>query len=95
MRLVWSKPALGHLDEIFDFILRDNPDAAFSTLETIETAVARLETFPESGRIAKEPDARELVVAGTPYLVLYRIKGDMVQIVAVVHGARRWPPSDT
>jgi toxin ParE1/3/4 len=40
------------------------------------------------GRIA---DTRELVIAATPYIIVYRIEGEQVQIVAVIHSAQRWP----
>ena len=34
---------------------------------------------------------RELIVAGTPYVIPYRVVGDDVEVLAVFHGARRWP----
>lgn len=43
------------------------------------------------GRPGRVPDTRELVIAGTPYVMAYRIEGAQVHIVAVIHGARRWP----
>jgi plasmid stabilization system protein ParE len=41
-----------------------------------------------SGRVA---GTRELVIAGTPYLVAYRVEAKAVVILAVIHGAQRWP----
>jgi toxin ParE1/3/4 len=37
------------------------------------------------------PDTRELVISNTPYIVPYRIVGQTIDIIAVIHGARRWP----
>lgn len=34
---------------------------------------------------------RELVITGTPYLVPYRVVGDVIVILRVLHGARQWP----
>jgi plasmid stabilization system protein ParE len=31
------------------------------------------------------------VVPGTPYIVAYRIHLATIEILAVIHGARRWP----
>lgn len=37
------------------------------------------------------PNTRELVIPGTPYFLPYRVKGDVVQILGVIHEARKWP----
>lgn len=45
-----------------------------------------------AGRTGRVSDTRELVIAGTPYVVAYRITHQSeVQILAVLHGKRRWP----
>ncbi len=51
-----------------------------------------LEPHPRAGRTGKVPGTRELVVSGTPYMLLYRIADGVVQILGVIHGARDWPP---
>ncbi|HET6521471.1 MAG TPA: type II toxin-antitoxin system RelE/ParE family toxin, partial [Geminicoccaceae bacterium] len=50
-----------------------------------------LAQHPESGRPGRVPGTRELVVSGTPYIVPYRVQGNTVQILRVLHGARKWP----
>jgi len=57
----------------------------------IVTAVASLTSFPERGRPGRAPDTRELVVARTPYIIAYKVQHDTIHIVAILHGARRWP----
>ncbi|HLH88791.1 MAG TPA: type II toxin-antitoxin system RelE/ParE family toxin [Xanthobacteraceae bacterium] len=37
------------------------------------------------------PQTRELVIVGSPYFVPYRVRGERVEILRVIHGARRWP----
>jgi toxin ParE1/3/4 len=43
------------------------------------------------GRPGRWPGTRELIIPGTPYIVPYRVKGPVVEILRVFHGARRWP----
>ena len=43
------------------------------------------------GRPGRVADTRELIISGTPYIVPYRIKGEFVQIITVLHSAQRWP----
>jgi len=72
-----------------EYIRRDKPSAATSFREHSETVLRRLEDFPESGRIIPEfPELpyREVIIS--PYRFLYKIKDDIVWIVAVWHGAQ-------
>ena len=55
-------------------------------VERIEAAVANLGKFPQMGRAAGAKRSRELVIAGTAYVVPYRITGDSIEILAVFHG---------
>jgi toxin ParE1/3/4 len=71
------------------YIRRGNPQAAVDFCERAETVLRRLEEFPNSGRVVPElPDLpyREVVI--TPYRFFYRVKGQIVWIVAVWHGAQ-------
>lgn len=46
---------------------------------------------PGLGRAGRVPETRELVIPDTPYLVPYTVRADVVEIHAVLHGARKWP----
>ncbi len=91
MKLVWARYALDDRRAIFDYIETDDPRAAVMIDERIEVAAKRLIDFPESGRIGRVDGTRELVIARTPYIAPYRINGDIVRILRVIHGARIWP----
>lgn len=92
MEVRWSDRAEAGLDAIVDYISTDNPRAALSIYEEIRRQVRRLGDFPQSGRPGRAANTRELVVAGTPYLVVYRVSSDAVFVLRVLHGAQRWPP---
>lgn len=83
-------PAAEHLQEIFDFIAADNPDAATRITRRIADAVDRVARMPYSGRPGKIPPTREIVISGTPYIVIYQIRKEMVEVLAIHHGARLW-----
>jgi toxin ParE1/3/4 len=91
MSVRWTKPAFRDLEDIGDFIAHDDAAAAAKTVATILDAAEALATHPHLGRAGRIADTRELVVAHTPFVVPYRVVGDDVQILAVFHGARRWP----
>jgi toxin ParE1/3/4 len=81
--------------DIFDYIEADNPHAALTLDQRIESATRRLIDFPESGRLGRIEGTRELTVAGTPYFLPYKIVGDKVRILRVIHTARMWPDQFT
>jgi addiction module RelE/StbE family toxin len=87
----WTQPALRDLEDIGDFIARDSAVAAAKMVATVLDAAEALAAHPHLGRAGRIAGTRELVVAQTPFVVPYRVAGDDIQILAVFHGARRWP----
>lgn len=87
----WTLPALSYLEEIQDFIATDNPHAADRFVnELIDRTDDLLSRNPNAGRPGRVAGTRELVLAGTPCIIAYRVR-DAVEILAVIHGAQRWP----
>lgn len=91
MKLRWTDGAVENLRSAHEYLEAENFQAACNVVDRIISAVERLEQFPHMGRIGRVEGSRELVVTGTPFVVAYRVKGDSVQILAVLHGARKWP----
>jgi len=87
MQVVWSPTSLRQIEEIHDYIARDNPLAAIKMAELLHNAGERLDTFPGQGRPVPGTRMRELIVR--PYIIRYQIDGNRVLIVRVRHGARR------
>jgi toxin ParE1/3/4 len=79
------------LEAAYDFVSAENVSAAEKQLDIIKRAVEQLANFPEMGRPGRVYGTRELVIQSTPYIVAYRLKGSIVEIFALLHGARRWP----
>ena len=92
MRVGWTRRALARVNAIAAYGAADDPKAALSLLDRLEAAVARLAESPGIGRPGRVPGTRELVVRGTPYLVPYRVRDDVVEILTVFHTSRRPPP---
>jgi toxin ParE1/3/4 len=68
----------------------DNPQAAKYVAQGIREATGRLSMFPSSGRAGKLAGTRELVIPHWPYIVVYRIAAEEVQILRVFHAATDW-----
>ncbi len=91
MRIEWSVFAQADRDAKFDYIEADSPQAAIAVDDRIRAQVDRLVRFPESGRLGRVKGTRELVIDRTPYIAAYRVAGDTVRILRVLHGAQQWP----
>ncbi len=98
MRIRWTLLALEQLEEIQDYIAEHDPGAAFDvTGKMIDRVEADLPLHPYLGRAGEHvPGTRELVIPGTPFIVVYRVReaDDTVQVLRVRHGAQEWPPED-
>jgi addiction module RelE/StbE family toxin len=93
MKLRYTRLALADLEQAHDFIRPEPPRAAQAVMARIREAVERLVTFPDSGRPGRVHGTRELVVANTPFVIAYRVTPGTIDILAVIHGSRRWPSS--
>ncbi len=91
MKIAWTARVVRDLAAVREYIARDNPRAARKVAAAILESVERLVEFPASGRPGRLPHTRELVVPGTPFIIPYRVEAGTVEILAVIHGARRWP----
>lgn len=88
VEIVWSPKARRRLEEIRAYVARDKPDAAARLATRIVAVVEALRNHPHLGRVGAEPEIRELVIGGTPYVVLYSVKKTQVTVTTIWHGAQ-------
>lgn len=93
MRVIWSPTAERNLDAVWEYIAQDNLDAADRMSERLRAAAEHLIDYPHFGRVGRSRDSRELIVAGTPYILIYRIGRDRIDIVRILHSKQNWPPA--
>ncbi|MEK7437116.1 MAG: type II toxin-antitoxin system RelE/ParE family toxin [Pseudomonadota bacterium] len=92
MRLRWTRRAERDLDEIAKYIGQDSPAAAARVvLELIDQVESLLPAHPVIGRPGRVLGTRELVIGSLPYIVPYRVRDTTIEILRVLHTARRWP----
>lgn len=91
MRIVWTPRAQRNLSDAARYLTQFNPFAALSMIRTIRAAPMQLLHHPASGRPGRIEGTRELLVPGTSYILPYRVRGDAVEILAVLHTSRQWP----
>ena len=93
MKLRWTRRASADLEQIGDHIAPDSAAAAAATVVRILDQAESLREHPHLGRAGRIAGTRELVIAETPFIVVYRANEAAIEVLAVFHGARRWPDS--
>jgi toxin ParE1/3/4 len=89
MILRYKARALADLEAIYDYIAQDDPTAARRVVQRIVRSIGRLAIIPLSGRPGVVRGTRILAVPGLPYVVIHRVRENTVDIIAVLHSARR------
>lgn len=91
MEIRWLRAALRNLEDQVDYIAAENPAAAERASARLHSLVENLADHPEMGRVGRVDGTRELVVSGTPWVVIYRLT-EAIEILRVLHAAQSWPP---
>jgi addiction module RelE/StbE family toxin len=80
MSVRWSPEAAADFEGIVEYIRQQNPSAADRVAHSLYDSVVSLETFPNHGRPGRISATRELVLAPLPFVVIYRVNLDAIEI---------------
>lgn len=86
--IIWSSLALARLQEIRAYVALDKPIAAERLATRIVAVIEALRNHPHLGRTGAEPGIRELIIGGTPYSILYRVRGNRIVISTIWHASQ-------
>lgn len=89
VEIVWSPLARARLREIRAYIALDKPDAAERMTTRIVAVVEALRNHPHLGRAGTKSGVRELVIGGTPYIIVYQFQRQRITITTIWHAAQR------
>jgi plasmid stabilization system protein ParE len=90
LKVEWSELAVADLSRLRDFIAEHDPAAAIRAIRAIRQGIRTIAAFPQAGRTDRAllPEYRIWVVpfGGSGYVVIYRVAGSVVTVMAVRHG---------
>ncbi len=90
MRVLWTENAIDHLSNIYEYIAFNSPAYARRMIDRITRRTEQIAEHGFSGRKVPEYDAEDIrEVIEKPYRIIYRIKPDQIDVIAVIHGARQ------
>jgi len=89
MTVHWTDTAQDHLDAIYAYIAQDSPEYALRMVDRLTRRSQQIAEAPLSGRRVPEYDMDRIrEVIEKPYRIIYHIKPDQIDVIAVLHGAR-------
>jgi toxin ParE1/3/4 len=88
MKVYWTDTAQRHLDAIHAYIAQNSPQYAKRMVDRLTSRSLQISIHPLSGRIVPEYEISLIreVIEG-PYRIIYYIKPDQIDVLAVIHGA--------
>jgi toxin ParE1/3/4 len=90
MRIRWTVPAADDLENIKNYLQRVYPHFAEPTVRTIYQRIRSLKAAPHQGRPGHRSGTRELPLTPLPYVVVYSVKPEAVEVLHIYHGAQDW-----
>ena len=84
----WTQPAADDLLHICDYTAE-----RFGAAQARRVADAIYETAASlhRGRKGRKPDTREMLISGFPFVIIYRVGQEAVEIARILHTSQQWP----
>lgn len=91
--LRYASDARTDLERIIAYGVDHDHANSASYVRALGGRIALLREQPKAGRVGRVKGTREIVLAGTAYIAVYRLDGDdnTITVLRVLHGAQRWP----
>ena len=88
MRIQWTPAAAADLQNLSDYLKDHHPHYRQPTMRKVYAAVQSLKEWPHRGRAGREEGTRELLFPPLPYIAVYRVKGQSIEVLRIYHGAQ-------
>lgn len=95
MKVLWTDAALNQLEAIHDYLEQTSPEYARRIVERLVNRSEQIAIFPRSGRMVPEYEIDEVrqVIEGL-YRIIYLIKEEQLEVLAVIHTTRKGLPQE-
>ena len=91
MRIRWTPAAAADLQQINDYLKEHHPHYREATLRKLYSAIQSLKDWPHRGRVGREDGTRELAFPPLPYIAVYRLKEQSIEVLRIYHGSQDRP----
>jgi toxin ParE1/3/4 len=94
MRIRWTPAAAADLEHISNYLKDRHPHYRQPTMRKLYEAIGSLKQWPHRGRVGREDGTRELLFLPLPYIAVYRVNEQCIEVLRINHAAQEPPKSD-
>jgi toxin ParE1/3/4 len=91
MRIRWTPAAAADLQRISDYLKEHHSHYRQPTMRKLYEDIGSLKQWPQRGRIGREDGTRELLFPPTPYVAVYRVREQTIEVMRIYHAAQDRP----
>ena len=91
MRIRWTPAAVADLQHISDYLKDHKPQYRQPTMRKLYDTIRALKQWPNRGRPGAEEGTRGIVFSPLPYVAVYRVREQSVEVLRIYHGAQDRP----
>lgn len=88
MRIRWTPAASADLQHISSYLRQHHPSYHQRTMVKLYDTIRSLKYMPERGRPGREEGTREILFPPTPYIAVYRVRDQTIEVLRIYHGAQ-------
>ncbi len=91
MRIRWTPAAAADLQHISTYLRDHHPRHQQPTIRKLYGAILSLKQWPNRGRLGREDGTREFLFPPLPYIAVYRVSEQDIEILRIYHAAQERP----
>lgn len=91
MRIRWTPAAAADLEHISNYLKDRYPHYRQPTMRKLYEAIRSLKESPHRGRLGREDGTRELLFPPMPYIAVYRVKEQSIEVLRIYDAAQDRP----
>jgi toxin ParE1/3/4 len=88
MRIRWTRAAAEDMEQLARYLRENHPQYWQPTIRKIYSTIQSLKEWPNRGRVGGEGETRELLFPPLPYVAVYRVKAESIEVLRIYHGAQ-------
>jgi toxin ParE1/3/4 len=88
MRIRWTLAAVADLEHIKGYLKEHHPQYQQPTVRKLYETIQSLKEWPPRGHAGREEGTRELLFFPLPYIAVYRVNLEEIEILRIYHGAQ-------
>jgi addiction module RelE/StbE family toxin len=91
MRIRWTPASAADLEHISKYLKDHHPRHRQPTMRKLYEAIRSLKQSPHRGRVGREEETRELLFPPLPYVAVYRVTEQSIEVLRIYHAAQDRP----